>query len=247
VKIPFALAVTAISGLIGLSVPWTSASANPPLARKQSAETTRAIAQTLLTEAHLPALSIAIGVEGDLVFAQAFGFADIESGERATTQTQFRAASVSKVITITGLATLMQAHRINLDAPVQTYVPSYPSKAWTLTPRELAGHTAGLTHYSSEDRIRNGPYDSVTDALSVFAHIPLKLEPGTQYSYSTHGYTLLSAEIEARQRPLSCSTCRTGVHTFEDELDRSGAAQYAVEASIAVRGCRWRATESHRS
>src|SRR5215207_2866241 len=156
----------------------------------------RAMAEQLLATANLPGLSIAISRNGQVVFAEGFGYADIERRRRITPDTRFRIASVSKVVTVTALAKLVEDGRFDLDAPIQRYVPSFPAKAWPITSRQLAGHLSGMPHYSEADRIEPRFYSSVTDALGVFAHVGLKFEPGTAYSYSTHAFTLLSAAIE---------------------------------------------------
>ena len=69
-------------------------------------------------------------------------------------------------------------------------------KAWPIAARQLAGHLAGLPHYSDEDKREQRFYPSVLDALGIFAQVKLLSEPNTAYRYSTHGFTLLSAAIE---------------------------------------------------
>jgi CubicO group peptidase (beta-lactamase class C family) len=97
----------------------------------------------------------------------------------------------------------VQEGRLNLDAPVQEYVPTFPVKQWPVTSRQLAGHLAGMPHYNFADKIEKRFYPSVDDALGVFAAQRLLVEPGTRYVYSTHGFTLLSAVIEgASGRPF---------------------------------------------
>jgi CubicO group peptidase (beta-lactamase class C family) len=132
-----------------------------------------------------------------MVYARGFGYADVENKLPVTIHTQFRTASVAKVITTTALGKLAGENKIDLDAPIQKYLPGFPEKNSIITPRQLAGHVAGFPHYSSNDRIEDRPYKSISDALSVFSHVNLVASPGTEYHYSTHGYTLLSGVIEA--------------------------------------------------
>jgi CubicO group peptidase (beta-lactamase class C family) len=175
---------------------WVPLGAGAQRTTDRSARLVRAMAEQLLVSANLPGLSVAISRNGQVAFAEGFGYADIERKRRVTPSTRFRTASVSKVITVTALARLVEDGRLDLDVPIQTYVPDFPTKAWTITARQLAGHLAGMPHYSDADRIEPRFYSSVRDALSVFAHEGLRSEPGTAYSYSTHGFTLLSAAIE---------------------------------------------------
>lgn len=156
----------------------------------------RQMASELRAMAPLPGLSIAISRQGRVVFAEGFGYADIEDRTPVTQDTRFRTASVGKVITATALGRLVQEGRLRLDVPVQEYVLSYPAKAWPVTARQLAGHLSGVPHYSNADSLERRFYVSVVDALGVFAHVDLIAEPNTRYRYSTHGFTLLSAVIE---------------------------------------------------
>ena len=163
----------------------------------------RAMAEELRETAHLPGLSVAVARGNRIIFAQGFGYADIEAKRPVTPSTQFRTASVGKVITATAIGRLVQEAKLDLDATVQSYVPTFPVKRWPITPRELAGHLAGIPHYNDADKTEKRFYGSVEDALSVFAAESLRFEPRTRYAYSTHGFTLLSAVIEgASGRPF---------------------------------------------
>lgn len=172
-----------------------------PLSYSQSSEKkardlTRDMANQLLKKSNMPGISIAISKQGKIVFAEGFGYADTANKIPVTTTTQFRTASVAKIITATALGKLIQDGKLNIDLPVQEYVSDFPSKSFTVTSRQLAGHLSGLPHYSDADKIEDRVYPSVKDALGVFSHADLISEPGTKYRYSTHGYTLLSAVIE---------------------------------------------------
>ena len=154
------------------------------------------MADALYKTANLPGLSVAVMKDGKIIYAEGFGYADIEKKIPVTTATQFRTASVGKVITATAIGKLVQEGKLDLEAVVQQYVPEFPVKEFPITIRQLAGHLSGLPHYNDKDKLENRFYPSVKDALSVFAHEPLLSKPGTKYSYSTHGFTLLSAAIE---------------------------------------------------
>jgi CubicO group peptidase (beta-lactamase class C family) len=110
--------------------------------------------------------------------------------------TEFRIGSVSKPLTAAGAMLLVQDGKLDLDAPVQRYVPSFPAKPWPITARELGGHLAGVRHYQGHEFASDVRYDSVVASLAIFASDPLLFEPGTKYAYSSYGYDLLSAEME---------------------------------------------------
>ncbi|MEM7307892.1 MAG: serine hydrolase domain-containing protein [Planctomycetota bacterium] len=145
-----------------------------------------------------PALSVAVAAGGRVVFARAVGLADVEAETPASTATRFRLGSTSKALTSVALGQLVDERRLDLDAPVSRYLPDFPTKAHPFTARQLASHQAGIRHYRGQAEYMNRTrYESVTDALALFRDDPLLFEPGTRYSYSTHGYTLLSAVLEA--------------------------------------------------
>lgn len=127
---------------------------------------------------------------------EAFGLADVEAKLPATPATRFRLASVSKPITAVAALQLAERGKIDLDAPVQKYVPEYPQQPWPVTTRQLLGHLAGVTHYSPQIKNTDQPYADVVSALDTFKHIPLLQEPGTKYSYTTFGYNLISAVVQ---------------------------------------------------
>lgn len=162
----------------------------------EAANLTRKMAKELLNISKLPGLSIAIRKKNELIFAEGFGYADLEKKIPVTTNTQFRAASTSKIITVTGLAKMMEDNMINIDAQVQKYVPTYPKKEYPITLRQLAGNTSGMPHYLDNDKLENKFYSNTKDALTVFSQHPLLFKPQSKYSYSSAGFVLLSAAME---------------------------------------------------
>lgn len=143
-----------------------------------------------------PGLSIAVAVDGEVVWAEGFGWADIEQRVPVEPHTKFRIASISKALTAGALGRLVERNFVDLDLPVQAYVASFPLKEWPLTTRQLAGHQAGIRHYEGEEFASNVRYDDVLDALDVFQDDPLLFEPGTDYSYSTYGWSVISAVLQ---------------------------------------------------
>jgi CubicO group peptidase (beta-lactamase class C family) len=159
----------------------------------------RALVAELVRSQEIPGLSIAVARKGTIVWSEGFGLADVESGVPVTPLTRFRAGSVSKVLTAAGVAKLVEEGKLDLDAPVQRYVPGFPTKPWPITTRQLAAHTAGVRHYNDADQAvtKGAPhFSSVADGLALFQGDPLLFQPGTSYSYSSHGWSLVSAVVE---------------------------------------------------
>lgn len=145
----------------------------------------------------IPGLVIAVGIDGKLVYSEGFGFADLEQRVPAWPSTRFRIASISKSITAIGLMELVQAGKVDLDAPIQKYVPSFPDKGAVITVRMVAGHLGGIRHYKEGEFTISRHYDSVTDGLSIFKDDSLVSPPGTKFNYSSYGFNLISAVMES--------------------------------------------------
>lgn len=145
----------------------------------------------------IPGMSVAVAVDGHLVYAEGFGSADLEERVPAWPTTKFRIGSISKTLTAAALMQLVEQGKIELDAPVQKYVPSFPDKGVQITPRLLAGHLAGIRHYKGDEFLISKHYDSVLDGLKIFENDPLISPPGTAFHYSSYGFDLLSAVIES--------------------------------------------------
>lgn len=143
-----------------------------------------------------PGVSVAVSVDGVNVWEEGFGFADLEQRVPVTPRTRFRIGSVSKSLTSIALGRLIQEGRLDLDAEVQRYAPTFPKKPWPLTVREVGGHLGGLRHYRGEEVYGARSYPNVTAALDIFQDDSLLSEPGTSFSYSSYGFNLLSAVVE---------------------------------------------------
>lgn len=145
----------------------------------------------------IPGLAIAVALDGKIVYAEGFGYADLEQRVPAWPTTKFRIGSVSKPLTAAALMKMVEAGKLDLDAPIQRYVPSFPDKGAAITPRLLAGHLGGIRHYQGEEFYIQKHYSNVLEGLKVFENDPLVAPPGTKFNYSSYGFNLLSAAIEA--------------------------------------------------
>lgn len=150
-----------------------------------------------MLEREIPGLSVALAKNGQLIWSEGFGYANRETETPACPHTQFRIASVSKLITAAAMAKLYEQGRLDLDAPIQKYAPTFPDKGNTITSRLLASHRAGIRHYHDDNEtVTTKRYDSVTASLERFQNDSLMFEPGKGFGYSSYGYVALSAVIE---------------------------------------------------
>lgn len=198
-------------------VAWIAAGllALAPVAQAKPAPATLATARAAVAEVRAatptPALSVAVVRGGEVVWAEAFGSANLELDAPATPQTRFRLGSVSKVVTATLAARLAEQGVLDLDAPISRYMPDLPQAHRATTLRQLLGHQGGIRHYEGKDMRADQPggsidqreYADTAATLALFINDPLVAPPGTKSHYSTFGYTLASAVIEAAaKRPF---------------------------------------------
>ncbi|KAM4676871.1 serine beta-lactamase-like protein LACTB, mitochondrial [Discoglossus pictus] len=224
-----------------------------PGAYSRATERSRELLSRVKDEVGAPGIVVGVSVDGEEIWTEGLGFADVENRVPCTAESVMRVASISKSFTMAALAKLWEEGKLNLDAPVQQYVPEFPEKTFegekvTITTRLLVSHLSGIRHYekdiqkirkkvalkssesgsatektspgtqqekdqksSKEQNTKGGrknrvlepeefyikeKFESVIDALELFKNDPLVFKPGTQFLYSTHAWTLLSAVVE---------------------------------------------------
>ena len=193
-------------GGLGLATVFGASAQELPLARTDQGRWAEVIAtsqgklDSLRRAMSIPGLSISVSVDRRVVWSEGMGYADLELRSPATPLTRYRIGSVSKILTAAGVALLHQRGELDLDAPVQAYVASFPRKPeGEITTRLLAGHMGGIRHYVDieAEYYLTRRYETVFEALDLFRDDPLVAVPGTEWSYSSYGFNLMSAVIAA--------------------------------------------------
>ncbi len=161
--------------------------------------TSQRMLDALVATNGVPGMGAAVWRGGEIVWTGCSGRRDVAAGLPVQRDTVFRLASVSKAITATAVAKLSEEGRLDLDAPVASMLPWLKNGWQPISVRQLAAHTSGLPHYQAIDANRGGVhYATSRDAVGIFASRPLLARPGTSYEYSSWGYTLIGAVIEAQ-------------------------------------------------
>ena len=160
----------------------------------------RQIVRAHLTEQNLPGLSVAVGVAGDIVWAEGYGWADLDKRVPVAPDMTFRIGTASTALTSVAAGLLLEKRRLSLDDVIQIQVPEFPQHQWPVTLRQLMGHTAGVPNDGGDE----GPLlsercDRPVDALQFLSGYERELlfEPGTHYAYSSYGWIVVSAAVEA--------------------------------------------------
>ena len=170
---------------------------SPPAQWTGAVEQGRQLARTELTAQNLPGLSVAVGAGGDIVWAEGFGWADLEKKVPVGPNMRFAIGTASVALTSAAVGLLLEKERLHLDAEIQTYVSAFPDKQWPITLRQLMGHTAGVSNDAGDEEPVAEHCERTADGLKRFADRSLRFEPATRLSFSSYGWILVSAAVEA--------------------------------------------------
>jgi D-alanyl-D-alanine carboxypeptidase len=152
---------------------------------------------TALKKTGAPSVSVAVVENGRLVYAKAFGLADLAANRPADPHTRYAVGSISKEFTAAALLLLQQQGRLSLDDHVSKYFPDL-TRANEITIRQLLSHTSGYEDYAPQDYLIPEWTEPTTPLaiLDRWAKKPLNFDPGTKWQYSNTNYVLAGAIFE---------------------------------------------------
>ena len=164
-----------------------------------AAEFTRSVFEEVQSDD--PGCTVAVGRDGEVVFAEAYGAASLDPLEPMTVDTVVDIASTSKQFTATAILLLAQRGAIDLDAPLATYLPDLPAWATQPTVGQLMHHDSGIPDYTGlliERGFAVTGSSTEADALAALGEVAdLDFAPGTRWEYSNSNYFLLSQVVLA--------------------------------------------------
>jgi len=173
--------------------------------------------ESRLAEQHIAGMAVAIVVDGDVVWAKGYGYADISSKRTVTPSTLFVAASVSKTVVAAGLMHAVETGVLSLDTDINTILPFSVHNPYVkdavITARHLATHSSGIVdnekiyesaisyHYGGDNPISLGeflkgyftPGGVYYNGKDNFSNII----PGVIWKYSNIGAGLAAYVVEA--------------------------------------------------
>lgn len=152
---------------------------------------------SLIDENHV-GVTAAYSIQGDLKWSSSAGYRDRENELPFTDQTITRIASLAKPMTAIALMQLVEKGALDLDVPIQNYIPDFPKLSQEpITTRHLLSHTSGMSAYKSGKEAQTKVnYPTLVEAMSVFKDRELRSDPGTAFYYTTYGYVVLGVIIE---------------------------------------------------
>jgi CubicO group peptidase (beta-lactamase class C family) len=185
-----------------------------PVPADEPAPSSKAIAAALqpFVDSQSLAGAVALVADKDKVLSiDAVGYADVGAKTPLIVRALFWIASQSKPITAAALMMLVDEGKVNLDDPVEKYLPEFkgqglvaekgkdPKELRTpkhpITVREILSHTSGLPFQTSAETPTLDTL-SLRDAIASYAKTPLQYEPGTEYRYSNAGINTAGRIIE---------------------------------------------------
>jgi CubicO group peptidase (beta-lactamase class C family) len=145
-----------------------------------------------------PGCIIAVAHRDDLLLEEAFGCADLSTGEKLTPRHRFRVASHSKSFTSAAIMKLREQRKLHLDDSIGEYVQELHPGVAEVTIGQILSHSAGIIRDGADSGqfSDHRPYFDKSELMADFQR-PLAIEPNTRFKYSNHGYGLLGVVIEA--------------------------------------------------
>lgn len=146
-----------------------------------------------------PGASVAVLANGRVVFARAYGLANLESQQRASRETNYRLASCTKQLTAAAILLLAERGELSIEDPIAGPLPELPRWAQAVTIRQLLTHTSGIVDYEDVLPPQRATQLRDRDVLALLAAQEGTLfVPGSKYRYSNSGYALLAMIVERR-------------------------------------------------
>ncbi len=159
---------------------------------------------------NVPGLAVGIVKDGQLVYTKELGVANVDTGEPVTAETVFRLADVTRIPTTIAILQLVEQGKIDLDAPVTTYLPYFQlrdERYKDITTRQIMEFRSGIQD-SDDIAVRWATYPSVTDEGAVERYVrgmaeksllfypQLLFAPGEGFYGSYHAYIILGDIIQ---------------------------------------------------
>jgi D-alanyl-D-alanine carboxypeptidase len=168
-----------------------------PLAAQTDSDKITAAIESALQKSGAPSISVAVVSQDKLIYAKAFGKADIAENRAADVNTRYAIGSVSKQFTVAAILLLAEQGKLSLDDKISKYFPNF-TRAGEITVRQLLNHTSGYEDFAPQDYLvpewtRPTKSESILDR---FANKPLNFDPGTKWQYSNTGYVLAGEIFE---------------------------------------------------
>lgn len=142
--------------------------------------------------------------DGSVVLRTHAGFADVDAGRPWTRETPGQISSISKQFAASVALILVDRGALALADPISNLLPDCPAQWHAVTVQHLLTHTSGMTHWGDAPGFVPSLPMEPGERLALLLQAPLRTRPGSDWCYSSPGYIVLSAVLEAvTQRPYA--------------------------------------------
>ncbi|WP_420627467.1 serine hydrolase domain-containing protein [Candidatus Leptofilum sp.] len=144
-------------------------------------------------------LALGLFREGETIFSQGYGFANLEHQIPVTPDTPFAIASVTKLFTATAVFQLIEQDKLSLSDPIGGYLPALPQAWQPIQIHHILAHQSGIKSYTEVPEYWETTRLDISreQILALVADLPLQFAPGERQAYDNTGYYLLGLLIEA--------------------------------------------------
>lgn len=151
----------------------------------------------ILIQNATPGASITVIKNGKTVWSESFGLSNIETNSPVTVETKFGIGSISKSLTMVLALRLAEEGLLDLDAPIEKYLPDFPHKNQGVTIRLIGSHLSGYADEFDNDNFYNTKrYETTQQILGEFYKEKLAAKPREKSIYGTTTFTLIAGVIE---------------------------------------------------
>jgi CubicO group peptidase (beta-lactamase class C family) len=144
-------------------------------------------------EKRAPSIAAAVIRDGELIWETAVGVADVEAGQDATPDTQYRIGSITKTFTAAAIMQLRDAGKLDLEDTLDRHVEG---AAHTPTIRRLLSHASGLQRETHDDSWLTLRFATPDELLETLSQAELVLPSGARFHYSNLAFALLGIVVE---------------------------------------------------
>jgi len=152
--------------------------------------------QNAIRNGAAPGAAAAVAVSGAIVWSEGFGVSDLASATPVTPATRFGVGSISKALTLAAALRLVDEGRLDLDAPVERYLPDFPHPDRGVTLRRIGAHQSGIADAFADRHYFTTEHFTLDSAYRGVAKAPMVFEPGTRTAYATGLFSIVGYALE---------------------------------------------------
>ena len=150
-------------------------------------------------ESEMPGAAVIAVKDGETLYRNAFGLANVELNVKMEPDMCFKLGSVSKQFIAVAILMLEEQGKLSLEDSIFKFFPGYSLEYKGVKIKHLLTHTSGIKNYTgfiNGEKVIRDPY-TPEELVDIILNKPLDFEPGNEWKYSNSGYTLLARIIES--------------------------------------------------